>query len=110
MIWEVTSAPAGDVESLLTVGWEPFAVQRMVMWFRREKRQVTDGSRVDPSTTCHGCGERLGYGHADDCPRMPELLALEPDPEVAGQTKVGVNILLQAQTEYSKYDITTVTS
>lgn len=28
----------------------------------------------DPSTTCSDCGERLGHGHLETCPRMPRTL------------------------------------
>lgn len=77
MTWEVTSVGVGDdavLEERLAQGWEPFAVQRLTMWLRREKRWVQSGDRVDPSATCSACGEKLGHGHADDCPRTPTVV------------------------------------
>jgi Helix-turn-helix domain len=29
--------------------------------------------RIDPSKRCPDCGERLGHGHLEECPRMPRL-------------------------------------
>ena len=81
MTWEVTSVNVGDDVVLgerLAHGWEPFAVQRLTMWLRRERRAAFVGDRVDPSATCSVCGEKLGHGHADDCPRLPQT-----EPEAA---------------------------
>lgn len=35
---------------------------------------------VNPAVTCQDCGEKLGHGHLEDCPRMPQLTAV---PDVA---------------------------
>jgi len=37
------------------------------------KLEVADG-RPDPSAECVDCGERLGHGHLETCPRMPRLV------------------------------------
>ena len=86
MIWEVfsTEAVGAKRDELLAHGWEPFAVTRTTMWLRREKRySVGEQGRVDPSTLCEACGEKLGHGHRDDCPRMPATLEPWTQPEVA---------------------------
>ena len=31
----------------------------------------TVGGRPSPAKLCVGCGEKLGYGHLEDCPRLP---------------------------------------
>ena len=40
-------------------------------------------NRADPSTVLECCDEKLGHGHADNCPRMPSTLEPWTQPEVA---------------------------
>ncbi len=88
MTWEVASTETGGdaLAKYLEHGWEPFAVTRTTMWLRREQRRSTVTPQ-DPTSTCGDCGEKLGHGHTDDCPRMPATLPpLElpvPDPVAA---------------------------
>jgi len=40
----------------------------------RSPRAPAETKWVDPSSTCPDCGERLGHGHLETCPRMPRPL------------------------------------
>lgn len=31
------------------------------------------GDYQSPAKICTDCGEKLGHGHADDCPRLPAI-------------------------------------
>ena len=84
MTWEVAHTVTGSdaLQRLLDAGWEPFAVTRTTMWLRREQRRSTVLPQ-DPTSVCSACGEKLGHGHADDCPRTPKLAPDILDPGVA---------------------------
>lgn len=43
----------------------------------------------DPTSVCADCGERLGHGHLESCPRMPAVVDDDPEPVLDPEPRVG---------------------
>lgn len=47
-----------------------------IAWIRFQKPEARpEPKRADPAAVLECCGEKLGHGHADNCPRMPKAAA-----------------------------------
>lgn len=58
-----------------------------------------DVHKADPAAVCAGCGEKLGHGHLDTCPRVPRV-ASPADVTEPAATAVDREKLLPEIREY----------